>query len=316
MARWTVGAARDLRLVERASWDGDAAKGRIFAWAGFDGDSPRPAKARRGFLIYNAEAPELRGSYKLPFADVVDGTLVAIDAGLRASASRLPQTDAPGDVLRRARGVLDAYFGGKALADDTLVVFGGAVKALGDGRVGGHLVLFGNSEEPDLQQDFFDAETDFGPHRITQVFYHHGLDPRFGGRVLDDGAALKADDLGIWIEAQLKLRDEYERAVYDLVEAGKLGWSSGTAPHLVEREAVGGAYHIARWPLGLDASLSPVPVEPRAAAIPLKSLVVSALKWPEAQPEGDGESPAGAARARARVARADTELLFIRLTEV
>ncbi|MBC8446076.1 MAG: hypothetical protein H8D74_02630, partial [Chloroflexi bacterium] len=45
MADWKVGADRDLPIVERDSWDGDAVKARIFAWAGFDGDDPQPGKA-------------------------------------------------------------------------------------------------------------------------------------------------------------------------------------------------------------------------------------------------------------------------------
>jgi hypothetical protein len=71
---WKVGAARDLTILERGSWDGAAAGARIFSWAGWD-DNPDPAKARKGFLLYDADAPELKGSYKLPFADVVDGEL-------------------------------------------------------------------------------------------------------------------------------------------------------------------------------------------------------------------------------------------------
>jgi HK97 family phage major capsid protein len=63
------------------------------------------------------------------------------------------------------------------------------------------------------------------------------------------------------------MRDEYERAVYGLAEKGKLGWSSGTAPHLVERNKS----HITRWPLGLDASLTPIPADPGNRAMPLKS---------------------------------------------
>lgn len=107
---WRVGAADDLPIEDEDPWDGDAAAARVFAWAGFDGDSPDPARARRAFLIYDDQAPDLRGSYKLGFADVEDGELVAITSGLRAAASRLPQTDAPADVLERARAILDRYF--------------------------------------------------------------------------------------------------------------------------------------------------------------------------------------------------------------
>ena len=108
--RWSVGAARDLPLSASNAWDGGAAAGRMLDAADIGGDSANPQVARRGFLIYDAAHPELRGSYKLPFADLRGGRLEAVAAGLRASASRLPQTDAPQDVLDRARGVLDAYF--------------------------------------------------------------------------------------------------------------------------------------------------------------------------------------------------------------
>jgi hypothetical protein len=109
-ADWRCGAARDLPIVQRATWDGSAAKGRIFAWAGFGGDDPSPAKARRAFLVYDASAPELKGSYKLPIADVMNGRLIVPTPALGAAASRLPQTNAPDRVLARAQSVLDGYY--------------------------------------------------------------------------------------------------------------------------------------------------------------------------------------------------------------
>jgi hypothetical protein len=144
--------------------------------------------------------------------------------------------------------------------EKSLVYNGSEVKALGDGRVGGYLVRFGSDKEPDLTGDFFTNATDFGGFGQADIYYQHGMDTKLGKRRLGRGD-LRADDLGVWIEAQLALRDEYEKAVYQLAEAGKLGWSSGTASHLVGREAVGKAYHITAWPLGLDASLTPTPAE-------------------------------------------------------
>ncbi len=156
---------------------------------------------------------------------------------------------------------------------DTLVVWGGEVKALeGTGKVGGYLVRFSTPQDPDLTGDFFDASTDFGPHTRTLVFYDHGFDDTLACRTLSTDAAMETREAGVWVEAQLALRDEYERRIYEMAKAGKLGWSSGTASHLVEREPMGKAYRITRWPLGLDASLTPTPAEPRAQAVPLKSL--------------------------------------------
>jgi phage head maturation protease len=171
--------------------------------------------------------------------------------------------------------------------DGTRVYYGGQVKALGAGRVGGYLVRFGSPEEPDQSafRDYFTAKTDFATEfpAATAVYYNHGLDERLGRRRLADGAKMRVDEVGVWVEAQLKLRDEWERAVYSLAEAGKLSWSSGTAQHLVERSAIksgGGetvAHEILAWPLGLDASLTPTPAEPRCEAVALKSIDAPAL---------------------------------------
>jgi HK97 family phage prohead protease len=106
---WKCGAARDLPVEDDDSWDGPAAEKAIFAACGFDGDDPDTAKARRAFLAYDASAPKKRGSYKLPFAKLVDGELKASAAGIRAAASRLPDTDIPQGVKDEGRKVLDGY---------------------------------------------------------------------------------------------------------------------------------------------------------------------------------------------------------------
>lgn len=156
--------------------------------------------------------------------------------------------------------------------EDGLVTFGTAVKALDNGRVGGYLVRFSTDKDPDLAGDFFTPDTDFGNHKTADVYYNHGLDATLKRRKIGK-VDLTPDDVGIWAEAQLELRDEYEKAIYDMAKAGKLGWSSGTASHLMERKSVGSAQMITRWPLGLDASLTPTPAEPRNGAVSIKSLL-------------------------------------------
>jgi hypothetical protein len=107
--KWTNSADRNLPIGTQASWDGDAAKDRIFEWAGFNTDNPDPDKAKRAFLAHDSDKPSLKGSYKLPFADIINGRLMASTAGLRAAASRLPSTDIPDTVKRSARAVIDSY---------------------------------------------------------------------------------------------------------------------------------------------------------------------------------------------------------------
>jgi HK97 family phage major capsid protein len=176
-------------------------------------------------------------------------------------------------------------------ADEKALVFkGGEVKALGDGRVGGYLVRFSTPADPDLTGDFFDATTDFGDHTDTDILFEHGLDPVMKNRKLGKGA-LRKDEVGIWVEGHLSIRDAYEKAVYRMAEEGKLGWSSSTAPNLVQRDRAGKAYHIKSWPLGLDASLTTHPAEPRNAAMTLKAYVDSLQPAEQPAPNG-AETPA------------------------
>lgn len=160
------------------------------------------------------------------------------------------------------------------MTDETLLAFGGAIKALGDGKVAGYLVRYTDADSPDLTGDYFDAMTDFDAEdgdRVT-VYYGHGFDPVLKHRKLGRGT-LRFDDVGVWVEAQLQMRDEYEQAIYAMAEAGKLGWSSGTLPNLVEREDEGTAKRITHWPLGKDASLTPTPAAGLVATqvLPLKA---------------------------------------------
>lgn len=147
--------------------------------------------------------------------------------------------------------------------EDMVVTFGSEVKALDDkGSVGGILVPFTDENNPDLDGDFFNKDTDFDVQDgdFVTVYYNHGFDATLKRRKLGGGRGrVEIRDVGVWVEAQLDLRDEYEKAIFNLVQKGKLGWSSGSLPNLVEREPVGKAYWVKSWPLGKDASLTPTP---------------------------------------------------------
>jgi HK97 family phage major capsid protein len=155
--------------------------------------------------------------------------------------------------------------------EETLIAFGSELKALGEGKVGGYLVRFSTAEDPDLTGDFFTKDTDLHYPPEMPVLYNHGLDKTIKKRVIGK-ASVSIDDVGAWAEAQLNLRDEYEKEIYKLVEAGKLGYSSGALSHLVEREPAGKAAFIKSWFVG-EVSLTPTPAEPRNTVVSLKSLI-------------------------------------------
>ena len=106
---WKCGASLNLPLDMGSAWDGQEAEKSIFEKAGFDGEDPNASFARKGFLAYDAGAPEKKGSYKLSFATMKDGRLTVSAAGIRAAAARLSQADIPDAVAEKARAVIDHY---------------------------------------------------------------------------------------------------------------------------------------------------------------------------------------------------------------
>jgi HK97 family phage prohead protease len=148
--------------------------------------------------------------------------------------------------------------------------YSGELNAKENGKVEGYLVRFGNSNDTDLEKDYFTKSTDFGfefdngeSHKLG-LYYNHGMDKTLGTKKIGYGE-VKMDDKGLWYSAQLNMADEYSKMIYELAKKGQLGFSSGSASHMVEREMMGKAYEIKRWALA-EASLTPTPAEYRNKA--------------------------------------------------
>lgn len=209
----------------------------------------------------------------------------------------------------------------KAIDFDTaLIAFGGAVKSLDGGHIGGYLVRFSDADSPDLTGDFFTAETDFGftDSLKSPIYLNHTLPlaTRDGKNVAVKEAigevALTIDEHGILTDAVLYNRELYQ----EMLES--LGWSSGTAAYLVQRQPAGKAQHITRWPLGLDASLTPIPAEPKNVVVPFKSLITPLAATEPVAPEGGGNPPAepdtGVAEAEIAAVKAALEIALTELS--
>lgn len=175
------------------------------------------------------------------------------------------------------------------LTADSLIFAGGEpLKSIevkdGLARVGSYAIRFSGPTEKDFDNEYFNAETDFGPRNGdgAVTMFHHGISIADGLDYLANKtfAPVKAvkDDIGIFVETVLNLADEYQKAIFDLVGKAKLKWSSATAAHLMRKAADG---HILRWH-PIEFSYTPSPAEWRLPAIaPLKSVKVT----PEAAKE-------------------------------
>lgn len=194
--------------------------------------------------------------------------------------------------------------------------FGQELKALDEsGRIGGHGLIFGDPQSTDLVGDYFARDTNYGPTDGdgAQVLVHHGIPlseelKSLADRILAPAKTVR-DEIGIFAETVLDMADEYQRKIFELVKAGKLKWSSGTASHMVRRESDG---KITNWPI-VEFSLTPTPCEPRLAAIvPLKSLIKtedSPIMDPVPNPPAPtkAEPPIDHAAERARIKREELE---------
>ena len=179
--------------------------------------------------------------------------------------------------------------------DDMVISLGSNVKALGDGRIGGHLVLWGDPSQKDFYGDYFTPETYIGPADADgrDVTINHRQSIRTGNPEIDatmksftdplfklGGLKTHRDELGIFAEVVCDLSDQYDALVYKLAEQGKLKWSGGAPSHMIAREADG---RLKMFVIA-EGALTPIPAEPRmvtSRVMPLKAYVDFLNQTPE-----------------------------------
>jgi HK97 family phage major capsid protein len=191
----------------------------------------------------------------------------------------------------------------KKKINETFISFGSAVKAMGNGVIGGHLVLYGDPDNKDFDRQYFTKNTYFGPSdgdgQLTAI--NHMIAVKTGDPAIDQqlkdlskrrlpSLKTKRDALGIFAEVMLNLSDEYEKLVYDLAQKGVWKFSAGSAPHLLDVAEDG---WIKQFPIA-EGSLTPIPAEPRMLdhrVMPLKAYL-EILNQPDDESgtgaEGDG----------------------------
>lgn len=168
--------------------------------------------------------------------------------------------------------------------NEVLCWIGDAVKASSDGRFAGYLVRFDNQGNAnDTTGEYFTAKTDFGRPLKSgdefdlNLYYGHGFTDVFGNQVIGRGK-VKMDDAGLWYEGQIDISNRYMAKVNQLLREGRLGLSSGAAPHLVAySKKSADRKEILSWPIA-EASLTPCPAEPRNSVVPVKSLMEVSVK--------------------------------------
>lgn len=187
---------------------------------------------------------------------------------------------------------------------------GDSIKALEGNRVGGYLVRFTDADNPDLHGEYFTKGTNFWlkEHPVIgkPVLIDHAFDEHFKSVPVGIIDFLKEDEIGLWIEAKLKTRAEYEdmlrgwkdrkflddatlpdsaipqlaenleKAVKAFFATQKAQWSSGALPQSVETAQDG---HIRSWAI-IEGTGVYTPAEPDGTQISLKGLIDSLTSNP------------------------------------
>lgn len=113
---------------------------------------------------------------------------------------------------------------------------GDSIKAIpavnGRRRIGGYIVRFTNQNDTDLHGQWFSKATDFGREFWSivgkPVLVEHGLDPAFKSMPIGVFDLEREDDVGIYAEAWLYGKQEYEDMLRKRREQKRLDWTDET----------------------------------------------------------------------------------------
>src|SRR5690606_1112254 len=123
----------DLPLAPRdREWDADQAELRIRAWASSDGSGDKSTidweKYRQAYFWYDQSNPENFGSYKLPFADIIDGELMAVPRAIFTAAGvmqgAMGGVDIPAEDIESVKDHIARYYAKmrEEWGDDNVIV--------------------------------------------------------------------------------------------------------------------------------------------------------------------------------------------------
>jgi HK97 family phage major capsid protein len=161
-----------------------------------------------------------------------------------------------------------------------------SIKSIATDTYGGYAVVFSDADHPDLEGDFFTAETDFWEHLPTSVVcFDHGTTPlpddiqdALDRNPRDDaefnqfvqeateakstsryviGQVTKREKTaeGIWLEFIMTSRDEYVERVKAMIDEGIVSYSSDSVAHYVQRKSVKpGVSWVKSWPIPMAST--------------------------------------------------------------
>jgi hypothetical protein len=126
-----------------------------------------------------------------------------------------------------------------------------AVKSLGQKRLGGYGILWGDERSRDLQREFFTPETKdlksiFNAMGKIPLIVHHAADDTVKTFVYGEVDVMVNDEVGMWWEGKISEFEVYKKYVKPLLDRQAMFSSTGTLP-AAKRVRKNG--EITRWPV-------------------------------------------------------------------
>ena len=148
-----------------------------------------------------------------------------------------------------------------------------AVKSLGEKRLGGYGILWGDPDSKDLYGEWFDTETRdiktiFNAMGKIPLIVHHAADEEVKTFVYGEVDVMEEDETGLWWEAKIKEFEVYRKYVEPLLKRRAMFSSTGTLPAAKRRTKSG---RITRWPVA-EMTTTWIPAEWRMLERPVDEI--------------------------------------------
>ena len=235
------------------------------------------------YQVVNSDTDEVKGEH--PSRAKAEAQMRALYSNEPAKHMKVGRRNSNSDLakLQNIRSIVEELIGAEMGEDEAEEVAGKAadlsyvksigveenvwaVKSIGDGIIRGYVALWGTPDKTDLELEYFTKDTDFWDGQIKSarpLTWDHAQDKEFKGNpVIGTITEMGDDEVGRWYVAKLDRAHRYNKAIEELIKAGKLGTSSDSAPQYVERVKTGKAVWLKTWPL-FAAALTDTPAEPR-----------------------------------------------------
>lgn len=147
------------------------------------------------------------------------------------------------------------------------------IKSIGTNRIGHYAILFGSPTEKDLYGEWFDADTEdvdtvFKAVGALPGLYHHAMDQTIKTEPVVLYDRMEKDDLGWWVEGELRKASQYMTAYQKLLDANVLGASTGCLPKTRKVAPTG---RIERWGV-IEISSTWGPADGRQRTVPIQEI--------------------------------------------